>query len=100
MLVLPSGVPVQWELQPDGYFRRQSVFPKNTSRGEIEYSLWMGHQHGHDLCDSVVDGAGPQRLGGKRKYQFDLMIRSRQEVHSFLGCWWYVYHTKFSYPKG
>ncbi len=86
MKTLPSGIPVEWEMHK-GYYSKQSVLPKNTSKGEIEYVMYMGHKLGHSRCSSYMDGSGQMRVGG-RQYLFDLTVPSEKEVHSFLGCWW------------
>ncbi len=82
---LPSGVPIEWEWQGD-YFRKQTVTPKRNSKGEIEYVLYMGHKIGHHLCDSYVNGEGQVIFGG-RKFGFDMVVRSKKEIHSFHGCY-------------
>lgn len=120
---LPSGIPVQW-INENGVFKKHRTLPGyGTSRGEIEYCLFMGKKHGHNLCDSNMDGEGqiqflPKKPGASenldeseegddqengedaekdeekddeykkyRRYNFDLVIKSKKEIHSYAGCW-------------
>ncbi len=97
MNTLPSGVPVKWEYS-NGYFTKKRVLPPYISNGEVEYVMFTGHKIGHHLCDSYMDGEGQLRIG-KKNYQFALVIRSKREIHSFHGCYWYVAFSSMHYSN-
>ncbi len=87
-LPMPGGIPVHWETETEGTLKKVRLTPKWISKGETEFVLYTASQLGHNDCQSYWHPSGQARLGGKRKFRYDLIHHKSKTAYSFAGCYW------------